>query len=122
VNVLPNMYMAYIQHYTIPVSTFFIWVPGVKRPRSAVKHPPSSSGEVKERVELYIYSQSVPNGTLQDGLFSREAFFKAGLVKTDFALHWKTVHVPIDRSEDCQQIATYHLNCVSAITRQNSPN
>ena len=34
--------------------------PGVKRPRRAFNHPPSSSGEVKERVELYLYSQSVP--------------------------------------------------------------
>ena len=30
--------------------------PGVKRPRLGVDHPPSSSAEVKERVELYLYS------------------------------------------------------------------
>jgi len=30
-------------------------VPGVKRPRHAVDHPPSSA-KVKERVELYLYS------------------------------------------------------------------
>jgi hypothetical protein len=31
------------------------WVPGVKRPGRGVDHPPSSSVEVKERVELYLY-------------------------------------------------------------------
>jgi hypothetical protein len=38
------------------------WVPGhsrwVKRPGRGVDHPPPSSAEVKERVELYIYSPS----------------------------------------------------------------
>jgi hypothetical protein len=31
-------------------------LPGVKWPRRGVDHPPSSSAEVKERVELYLYS------------------------------------------------------------------
>jgi hypothetical protein len=31
---------------------------GVKRPRRGVNHPPSSSAEVKERLELYLYSRS----------------------------------------------------------------
>jgi len=30
--------------------------PGVKRPGSGFDHPPASSAEVKERVELYLYS------------------------------------------------------------------
>jgi len=30
--------------------------PGVKRPGGVVDHPPPSSAEVKERVELYIYT------------------------------------------------------------------
>ena len=30
--------------------------PGVKRPGRGVDHPPPSSAEVKERVELYLYS------------------------------------------------------------------
>jgi hypothetical protein len=30
--------------------------PGVKRPGCGIDHPPSSSAEVKERVELYLYS------------------------------------------------------------------
>jgi hypothetical protein len=32
--------------------------PVVKRPRRGVKHPPPSSTEVQERVELYLYSLS----------------------------------------------------------------
>jgi hypothetical protein len=34
--------------------------PGVKCPGRDVDHPPPSSAEVKERVELYLYS---PSGT-----------------------------------------------------------
>jgi hypothetical protein len=35
--------------------------PWVKRPRRSLNHPPPSSAEVKEKVELYLYSSS---GTL----------------------------------------------------------
>jgi len=35
--------------------------PAVKRPGRGVDHPPTSSAEVKERVELYIYSISGPS-------------------------------------------------------------
>jgi len=35
--------------------------PGVKRPGRGVDHPPQSSAEVKERVELYLYSTSGPS-------------------------------------------------------------
>jgi hypothetical protein len=34
---------------------------GVKRPGRGVEHPPPSSAEVKERVELYLYSPSGPS-------------------------------------------------------------
>ena len=34
--------------------------PGFKRPGCGVNHPPSFSAEVKERVELYLYSPSGP--------------------------------------------------------------
>jgi hypothetical protein len=34
--------------------------PGVKRPGRNVNHPPPSSAEVKERIELYLYSPSGP--------------------------------------------------------------
>jgi hypothetical protein len=41
------------------------WVPGhsggVKRPGRCVNHLPPSSAEVKERIELYLYSASVPS-------------------------------------------------------------
>jgi hypothetical protein len=30
--------------------------PGIKRPRGVVNHPPPASAEVKEKVELYLYS------------------------------------------------------------------
>jgi len=38
-----------------------LFFPGVKRPGRDVDHPPSSSAEVKERVELYVYSPSGPS-------------------------------------------------------------
>jgi len=34
------------------------WVPGVKRPGCGVDHAPLSSAEVKEKVELHLYSPS----------------------------------------------------------------
>jgi len=33
-------------------------VPGVKGPGRGVDHPPPSSVEVRERIELYVYSPS----------------------------------------------------------------
>jgi hypothetical protein len=35
---------------------------GVKRPGRGVDHPPSSSAEVKERLQLYLYSPFGPSG------------------------------------------------------------
>ena len=39
-------------------------LPGVRRPGRCVNHPPTSSAEVKERVELYLYSPSGPSWTV----------------------------------------------------------
>jgi hypothetical protein len=44
-------------YYTMGTGSF----PGVKRPGRGIDHPPSSSAEVKERVELYLYSPSGPS-------------------------------------------------------------
>ena len=35
--------------------------PGVKRPGRGVDHPPPSSADVKERIELYLYTTSGPS-------------------------------------------------------------
>jgi hypothetical protein len=43
--------------YTTATGTF----PQVERPRRGIDHPPTSSAEVTERVELYLYS---PSGSL----------------------------------------------------------
>ena len=47
-----------------PTQSLIQWVPvispGVKRPGRGVDHSPPSSAEVKERVELYLYSPSGP--------------------------------------------------------------
>ena len=48
---------AYPASYTMDTGSFS----GVKRPGRGVDHPPSSSAEVKERIELYIYSPSGPS-------------------------------------------------------------
>jgi len=41
-----------------PVQYVQVSFPAVKRPKSGVNHPPACSFEVKERVELYLYSSS----------------------------------------------------------------
>jgi hypothetical protein len=46
--------VAYLASCTMDTGSF----PVVKRPRRGFDHPPSSSAEVKERVELYLYSPS----------------------------------------------------------------
>ena len=46
---------AHSASYTMCTESFL----GVKRPGRDIHHPPVSSAEVKERVELYLYSTSV---------------------------------------------------------------
>jgi len=41
---------------------YWVSFPGVKRPGCGTDHPPVLSIEVKERVELYLYSPSGPCG------------------------------------------------------------
>ena len=48
---------AYSASYAMGTGYF----PAVKQPGSGVDHPPPSSAEVKERVELYLYSLSGPS-------------------------------------------------------------
>jgi hypothetical protein len=36
---------------------YWVSIPGVKRPELGVDHPIASRAEVKERIELYFYSQ-----------------------------------------------------------------
>jgi hypothetical protein len=48
---------AHPDFYTMGTGPFL----GVKRPGCGVDHPPPSSAEVKERVELYLYSPSGPS-------------------------------------------------------------
>jgi len=47
---------AHPAYYTMGIGSF----PGVKRPGRGVDHPPTSSTEVKEKVEVYLYSPSGP--------------------------------------------------------------
>jgi hypothetical protein len=49
--------------YTTGTGSF----PGVKRPGRGVDHTPPSNAEVKERVELYLYSPSGPSWPVQGG-------------------------------------------------------
>jgi hypothetical protein len=48
---------AHLATYTMGTGSFL----GVKRPGRDVDHPTPSSAEVKERVELYLYSPSEPS-------------------------------------------------------------
>jgi len=43
--------------YTMGIGSF----PGVKRPGQGVNHPPPSSAQVKERVELYLWASFGPS-------------------------------------------------------------
>jgi len=43
---------------SIILNGYWVSFPGVKRPGRGVDHPPPSSAEVKERVELYLCSPS----------------------------------------------------------------
>jgi hypothetical protein len=45
---------------TCSYNGYWVSFPGVKRPGCGVDYPPPSSAEVKERVELYLYSPSGP--------------------------------------------------------------
>jgi len=49
--------LMYLPFYTIGTGSF----PGVKRPGRGFDHPTPSSAEVKETVELYLYSPSGPS-------------------------------------------------------------
>jgi hypothetical protein len=44
--------------HSLLYNAYRISFPGAKRPGRGVNHPPQSSAEVKERVELYLYSPS----------------------------------------------------------------
>jgi len=46
--------VAHLASYTVGTGSF----PGVKRLGRGADHPPPCSAEVKERVELYLYSTS----------------------------------------------------------------
>jgi hypothetical protein len=44
-------------------------VPGVKHPTRGTNHPPPSSAEVKERVQLYFYSTLVFHGLFEGEIY-----------------------------------------------------
>ena len=46
--------------HSLLYNVYRISFPGVKRPGRGVHHPPPSSTEVKERVELYVYTPCWP--------------------------------------------------------------
>jgi len=50
--------VAYTASYTMGTGACFL---GVKRPGHGFDHPPPSSAEVKERVELYLYIHPPPS-------------------------------------------------------------
>jgi len=80
-----------------PTSILFdeYWViPRVKRPDRVVNHPPQSIAEVKERVELYIYSPS--------------AFMACYKVKFTFHIH--VVCVNYFRLSVYDQVSTIKLS------------
>ena len=68
--------------------------PGVKRQGRGVDHPPPSSAEVKERVELYLYSPSGPSWPIL-GLTLRPLKFNTpnNRDNSTFPVHCSSLHV-----------------------------
>jgi len=42
-----------------PVQWYWVSFPGINRLKNGIDHPALSNAEVKERVELYLYSSAV---------------------------------------------------------------
>ena len=61
---------AHPDSYTMGTRSFL----RVKRPRRGIDHPPTASAEVKERVELYLYSPSGPSWPVLDRTLSFTLF------------------------------------------------
>jgi len=71
--------------------------PGIKRLGRGVEHPPASSAEVKERVELYLYSPS--------GRFL--ACSRVNFTFTFYALHYLTLQLNYENTfRDCMESRT----------------
>ena len=93
----------------------------VKRPGRGVGHPPLSSAEVKERVELYFYSRSgtawpVLGSTLPLSFF-KNRHNRCSLVE-DVRLVVNTKHTPRKHVNECND-RTVRLVC---LPRYESPN
>ena len=74
--------------YTVGTGPF----PGVKRPGRGVNHPPPSSTEVKERVELFLYTSSGTSWTLLGRtlpLPPRLSFFSCRSLLAEFLIDLK---------------------------------
>jgi hypothetical protein len=83
--------------YTMGTGVSF---PGVKWPGRGVDHPPSSSGRVKERVQLYLYS---PSGNYDIQQTNKN--INGNLNKTfNLAIHEMHFHLP-----DCCHLAHHQL-------------
>ena len=71
------------------IQTSIKWVrvsfPGLKRPGRGVNHPPSSSAEIKERVELQLYSPFEPSWPLPGANLTFTFYYTAmHIIRSDF--------------------------------------
>jgi hypothetical protein len=94
--------------YTMDIGSF----PGVKRPEAGVGHPLPSSTEVKENVELYLYSLSGPSQPV--------------LGRTILYFYFNVMHVAVHNSlrqfvDHWTYLATRELSCYLA-TREPASN
>ena len=62
-------------YYTMGTGSF----PGVKRPGRVVDQPPPCSARVKKRVQLYIYSPSVPSWPVIGRTLPLPLYIRGGL-------------------------------------------
>jgi hypothetical protein len=113
---------AHTTYYTMGTESF----PGVKRQGRGVGHPPLSRAEVKERVELYLYSSSGPSwpvlGSTLPCLYIYCVLKVIFLACTNAVSHL-TDCLKIKRFEDCQNASknfSRHLSWNPAVLRKVS--
>ena len=100
-----------------PIQPAIQWVPGVKLPGRGVDHPLPSSVEVKERVELYIYSPFGPSWLVLGWTLFSFLFMSKILYVYENSV-WICKNVNIGGQKNCRKSQNYlHILFLRAPTK-----